>query len=137
FEYEAEFRFDRLRCLGHDHLDAVEQRQSGLDAADNNVNGIGEMVEELRLAAFPQICQQPTRDAKRSGEAKDGRNQQTGTSKRAQDEHCEPDASRNYRKLALRPGQAGARDAYRKRNTLGFLVTLVEILERRLDGVSA
>ena len=40
-----------------------------LDAANNDVDGIREMVEKLGFTAFPQVGQQPPRDTKGAGEA--------------------------------------------------------------------
>ena len=38
---------DRLLRLARDDLQAVDQRQAGLDAADDDVDGVGEFVAEL------------------------------------------------------------------------------------------
>ena len=39
----AEFAADRLVGIGGDQLEAVEQRQAGLDAANDDVDGVREM----------------------------------------------------------------------------------------------
>ena len=46
-EMLAELGFDRLGGLVGDDPEAVVERQAGLDAADDDVDGVGEFVEEL------------------------------------------------------------------------------------------
>src|SRR5262245_55598054 len=55
----AEFALDRLRRIVGDDPDAFKQRQPGLDAAHDDVHGIGKRVEKLALAALAQEAQQP------------------------------------------------------------------------------
>ena len=37
----------RLRCVGGDHLDRIEQRQAGLDAAHDHVDRVGQSLQEI------------------------------------------------------------------------------------------
>src|SRR5271170_5347074 len=46
-----EFAAHRLYGIGGDQLEAVEQRQAGLDAADDDIDRVRKPVEELRFAA--------------------------------------------------------------------------------------
>ena len=71
-EMRAELGLDRLGGLGGDDLDAIVERQAGLDAADDDVHGVGELVEELVHAALAQEIHHPARQAEKAGDA-DGR----------------------------------------------------------------
>ena len=62
-------RLDRLRRFGGDHLQAVEQRQAGLDAAHDDVDGVRKSVEKLVLAPLLEKRQQPARQAEAAGKA--------------------------------------------------------------------
>ena len=138
FDDGAEFGLHRLRRLGRDHLQAVEQRQAGLDAAHDDVDGVGEGVEEFRLAPLLQERQQPARQAEGAGKAERGGDEQAGA-----DDQSRPGTSttpmprRDQQELPLRPVQAGLRDAHRERHVLALLVALLEFLERLLDDVAA
>ena len=50
----VEFAAERLGRVGGDHLDRFEQRQAGLDAAHDDVDGVGSAAQEFLLAALLQ-----------------------------------------------------------------------------------
>ena len=59
----AELALDRLGRVGGDDAQAVEQRQTGLDAAHDDVDGIGKCLQELGLAPLLEELEQPERQA--------------------------------------------------------------------------
>ncbi len=63
--------------VGGDQLEAVEQRQAGLDAAHDDVDGVREIVEEFRLAPLLEKRQHPERQAAARREAEAERRQQS------------------------------------------------------------
>ena len=71
-----EFALDRLLRVERDDLQAVEQRQAGLDAAHDHVDAVREMVEEFLFAALLEKRQQPARQAEGGGKADAERRQQ-------------------------------------------------------------
>src|SRR5204862_2379683 len=67
----------RLGRLQRDDLQAIEQRQAGLDAAHDDVDGIGKRVEELVLAALLEKRQHPEWKTGAGGKAGGERRQET------------------------------------------------------------
>ncbi len=59
----AELALQRLRRVGGDHLDRSEQRQAGLDAAHDDVDGVGQRLRETPFAALLEKVQEPARQA--------------------------------------------------------------------------
>ena len=93
-ENGAEFGFQRLRRFGRDHLQAVKQRQAGLDAAHDDVDGVREGIEKLRFAALLQIGQEPARQSESAGKAKGQCNDRAGAEQDSQQEQNRADARR-------------------------------------------
>src|SRR5258707_9183829 len=57
-----------FRSIGGHHLDRFEQRQTGLDAAHDDVDGVGQRLQERLFAALLEKAQDPARQAERSEE---------------------------------------------------------------------
>src|SRR5207344_1412017 len=70
---QSKFRAYRFQRLGSDDPQRIAERQAGFDAADDDVDGVGEPVDELRLAPFFEIRQDPARQAEAGGEAEQHR----------------------------------------------------------------
>ena len=68
FGDDAELGLDRLGSLVGDDADAVVERQPGLHAADDDVHGVGEFVEEFLHAALAEEIDDPARQADQAGE---------------------------------------------------------------------
>ena len=49
----------RARCVAGDDPHAFEQRQAGLDAAHDDVDGVGKPLQELGLATLLEELEQP------------------------------------------------------------------------------
>ena len=59
FEDRLEFALYRFLAFGCDHPHAVEQRQTGLDAAHDDVDGVRKGIQKAALAPLFQIAQHP------------------------------------------------------------------------------
>ena len=124
--------------VGGDQLEAVEQRQAGLDAANDDVDGIRKRVEKFRLAALLQKPQHPERQAEAGGKAEAERRRAVrrrtdiATTKRDDAENAGDD-----HELPLRPVEPGLREPHRERRPLGLFSPLLDFLERAFDLLAA
>jgi hypothetical protein len=73
-----EFAENRLRCIARERAQRIVERQAGLDAADDDVDRIGKLIEELRFAPFLQVGQRPARQAEAGGKCEQRRRDQAG-----------------------------------------------------------
>ena len=106
---------DRLRRLARDDAQAVAERQAGLDAAHDDVDGVGKVMQEVVLAPLLQKAEQPARDAEAAGKGcsrlRPARRRRPG---RSATNSTTPIADADHDELPLRPAQAGLRDAHRQ-----------------------
>ncbi len=61
FDDLAKFAAHRLRRFAGDDAQTIAERQAGLDAADDDVDGVGKFSDEFLHAALRQKAQQPIR----------------------------------------------------------------------------
>ena len=106
----------RLRRVGGDHLDRFEQRQAGLDAAHDHVDGVRQRLEEGLLAALLQEAQPPARQAEAGGKGKPGGAEQSAageparrrrTPRRARPRKCRISAPSSSRPAWVRRALSG------------------------------
>ena len=108
----AEFAAHGLLGVGGDHLEIVEQRQAGLDAAHDHVDGVGKDVEKARFPPLLEERQQPKGQPAAGGEGKADRRQQAGAGRQHQHERANAESAGGQQEAAGRPGQSRLSDAY-------------------------
>ena len=123
----------RLLRLVRDDAQAIAERQARLDAAHDDVDGVGEIVQELVLPPLLQKAEEPARDAEAAGKGCAGCCQHAAADEEDQREQHEADPDADHDVLPLGPAQAGLRDAHRKRQVLLLLLPDFQLLERFLD----
>ncbi|MGY4412655.1 hypothetical protein ACVWW4_004391 [Bradyrhizobium sp. LB7.1] len=123
----------RLGRVGGDDLDRFEQRQARLDAADDDVDSVGQRLQELGFAAILQKAQPPARQTEAAGKGEAGGAEQAAADEQGGcEQHARHDGGDDPEFLR-RPVEAGLRQANTERYALLLLAPRLEILERGLD----
>src|SRR5205085_2443278 len=115
-----------------DDAHRIEERQAGLDAADDDVDRIRKVPEEFRVAALAQIGQNPERQPERGGEAERGRGERTSAAQEHENEDDRAEQARTDHELLLRKREARLADAHVERRVLDLPAARLEVLQRLL-----
>jgi hypothetical protein len=99
----AELALERLGRVGRDDAQAVEERQAGLDAAHDNVDGIRKGRDEFVLAPLLEETQHPEWQAERPGKSHGERSNESGVEQRANPKSDRAEDGCGYEETLLRP----------------------------------
>ena len=126
---------DRLRRLAGDDGQALDQRQARLDAAHDDVDGVGELVDELGLPALGEAGQDPARQAPGADEGPEQRHDDRQVGRRQPDARPTSDAAADAGdpERARRDVEAGPLQAQAQRDLLARLLPVLELLQRLGD----
>ena len=135
---------DRLLRFRGDHLQAVDQRQAGLDAAHDHVDGVGEFVAELPQAALALEVHEEMRQQDAAGDAEAERRESARSrapgERRPRSPSADADADQIVGVLASSRGRPGACASsglgFWLLRALAFCVCF-ELLQRVLDAAPA
>src|SRR3984957_11412481 len=129
----AELATDGLFGLVCNQLEAVKQRQAGLDATHDDVDCIGKIFEEIGFAPLFEERQQPARYPESSRKGKTQAGQQAQAEEKRQHKSDKSKGAGDDEELLLRPGQARLLDADVQRDAFFLLLTFFVFFERSLD----
>ena len=124
--------------FGCDHLDRLEQGKAGLDAAHDDVDGVGQRPQELLLAALLEKAQDPARQAEAGAEGHHGAAQQAAADEEGEHEPYRCHNTGHDPEFLGRPGpQSGLGQADGEGDGFLLLAAGVEFLQRSLDLLAA
>src|SRR5690606_16460618 len=113
-------------------VEALVEWQAGLDAAHDDVDRVGELVEEFRLAALDQAGDEPARQAQGADEGRGDRDQRVHARQRNIRDRAEYQAGDDAHdpERARRDVEARTLEPHAHRQLLALLLLLLELLQR-------
>ncbi len=137
----AELALDRLGGLVGDDLDAVVEGQTRLDAAHDDVDGVGELVDEVEHALLAPAVDEPARQAEETDDGGGGGQVKRRAEQEGDDQRDNAAGDADHPERAARPVEAGLLHAHRERRRLAVLglrlLLLLELLQGLLNRLAA
>src|SRR5215204_3075980 len=100
-----ELAAQRLLGLAGDHAHAVAERQPGLDAAHDHVDGVRKLLQEALDSAILEIGEEPARKAEPADEDPAGRDDRVARDDEQREGEAEGGDGADDEQFPLRPGQ--------------------------------